>query len=49
MFTSKPGFIDAHYVGILWGGSDGVEVNDTYVYGPLSGVEAELGTFDYRE
>ena len=49
VFTSRTGFVDAHYVGILWGGSDGTGTEDTFVYSPLTGVEAELGAFDYHE
>jgi hypothetical protein len=48
VFTSAPGFIDAQYVGILWGSTDGTNNDDTFVYSPLSGIEAEIGAMDYR-
>jgi hypothetical protein len=48
VFTSQAGFTNAHYVGILWGSADGTGSDDDFVYSPLSGVEAELGAFDYH-
>jgi hypothetical protein len=46
VFTNRPGFIEAHYVGMVWGGADD---GSDYVYSPLSGIESELGAFDYHE
>jgi hypothetical protein len=46
VFTSQAGFTNAQYVGILWGIA-GAGAGATFTYSPLSGVEAELGAFDY--